>query len=118
MSGREELLRALLELEALQTKSRALRPDQKHDILAMRRLIAEQNARISPLGDTAFERTEDRDAFRREHSTLRAAIAHHMASWPVVAIDLGNPAYIASLGLIREAYQSFFSWVRNARSGS
>lgn len=117
MSARRDLLQALDELEALQKKSRALPPDRKHDILDMRRQIAEQNNRIAPLGEAAYEQTAQRDAFRREHSRLRAAIAHHMASWPVVSIDIENPAYLASLAHIRDAYQSFYSWVRSTPGG-
>lgn len=117
MNGRKELLAALAELEALQATSRALPPDRKHDILDMRRQIAAQNSLISSLGDGAFESTEDRNAFRHEHSRLRAAITDHMASWPVVAIKRENPAYVASLSHIRDAYQRFFSWVRGTAGG-
>lgn len=114
MNGYQDLVQALDQLEALQSESRALPSARGHEILDMRRRIAEQTAFIALLGEAAFAETGELDAFRREHSKLRTAIAHHMASWPVIGIDRDNPAYISSLMSIREAYRGFATWIRTA----
>jgi hypothetical protein len=72
-------------------------------------VLADIHASGSAIADPVFN-----NAFRSQFSKMRSAMALHHASWPVVAIDLDDPAYQASIQTQREACRIFFAWVRSA----
>lgn len=115
MTGRETLLDAVNTLEVALAQSAKLGNnlnEHRKEVVQLRRVILAQNSVIGSLCDEAFEKPERREAFRREFSQMRSAMAFHQASWPVVAVDLENPDYIASVNSVRDANRRFITWVR------
>ena len=120
MSKTGELKVELDNLEALLLRSAGLGEGlDKHRKKGVeyRRQIGEKVALIGSLGEHAFG-SETRAEFRREFSKLRSALALHQASWPIVAIDVANAQYQASVQTLRETSRSFISWVRSALAAS
>lgn len=115
--GKDTFLAAVDGLETLLRESAQMRDaefqDRRKEVLQIRRTIADQNAKIAALGETAFNDPEQRQAFQSAFSKLRSAISLHMASWPVVSIEVADPGYQASLIKQRDAYRHFIAWARS-----
>jgi hypothetical protein len=114
MTEVNELLLALSKLETLQATSRDIHPDQRKDVLGMRRLITEQQAKLFTLAANVFEQSSQREDFRLVASSYRSAIADHFGSWPIVTIDRSDATYLASLARFRECQDDFAKWIRKA----
>lgn len=118
MTAEGDLLQAVRDLETTLRQSADLpeRDDNAHrkQGIELRRQIAKQILKVSETGELAFEASDVRGNFRAEFSKMRAAMAHHQASWPIVAIDRSDPSYHASVSALRDANTHFFAWVRSA----
>ena len=117
MGTASDLLRAIQRIEVLLNQSWDLADDfqnQRKEAIALRRLISDQTAAIGKLGESVFEGSDKQNAFRRNFSAARSAMAFHHASWPIVSIDLADPAYRASSRSMRQAYEEFIAWVKRA----
>jgi len=117
VTHRDELLRAIDALEATLHQSAELADDEKADNrgagIKLRRLIAEQVAAVGSFGEQAFGEGIQIGTFRQEFSKMRAALASHQATWPIIAINRGDPNYIASVKALRETNRKFIAWARN-----
>ncbi len=118
MNERQELLEAIKLLEATFRKSASLGDENfkehRKEAVQLRREIAAQLANISKLGTTVFEGKSTAETFRSQFASMRATMAMHHASWPIIAIDLENPEYRASATTLRESNGKFIAWVRMA----
>ncbi len=114
----QQFLSVIDELEATLLASARLADDRDNDNrqegIKLRRVIADKLLIVSQLGQAAFRDTDQSATFQRKFSSMRAILAHHQASWPIVSIDSADPAYIASVREMREANRGFIIWVRNA----
>jgi len=88
--------------------------DHRREVIQMRRLMAAQLRALATAG-AELDDAGLQSAFRSEFSAMRAALALHQAMWPVVAIDLNDSAYAASVATTRAANERFFEWVRCVR---
>ena len=112
MSEEHELLREISALETTLQRSASLGDDSRREMVELRRRIATVIATISKLGEAVFATDPQRSAFKAELARMRAATALHHASWPIVAIDRGDPRYQSSISTAREANKKFIDWVR------
>ena len=119
--SKEELFRVIDEFELILRQSASLADAgldaHRKSGIALRRQLSAQNAKISALGEKAFETRELQAAFRQEFAKMRSAMAFHQASWPVVTVDLESPEYRASVRTTRAASRQFIVWIRNAMKG-
>ena len=89
----------------------------RQEVVSARRRIAIALGELGVMtaGRPSFEGMEP---FRRTISNLRASLAEHQALWPAIAIVPTQPAYIASVGRVRESYRRMdvaLSAVRSSR---
>jgi hypothetical protein len=116
MSEQDQLLHALDELEATLQSSWSLADDRfddsRKEALALRRVVVQQVAKVGSLGEQVLTQRGEVESFRSHFSTMRSAVALHHADWPIVAIKLDDPAYIASSSRMRRSIQTFYVWIR------
>lgn len=109
-----EVKAAVADLEETLRLSRRLDvgfDDRRKEAIEQRRDISEKLARLSSAAQ-AIPDIHARSTFLSALSKMRAALAVHQASWPIVTIDQTNPTYLASIKAARSAYEQFFDWVR------
>ena len=116
MPSKSQLLHVLDELDALLELSRALDPDMKREILALRRRITEQKNNVLSMSALTFDTLGEREDCRRELARYRSSIAAHFGTWPIVAIDRNDQDYSASVARFRESHRCFSEWARTALS--
>jgi hypothetical protein len=115
MSTRGDLLKAVTALEETFRRSAGLGGSKfrsnRREVVQLRREIG---ARMSELAvvSAALDDAGLRERCRDEVSRMRAAVALHHASWPVVAIDLENTSYQVSIQTMRAAYRRFIEWAK------
>lgn len=118
VTEREALIKAVDDLETALQDSQDLADanfkENRKEGINLRRLIAEKVAAVGALGGHAFKETAQADAFRREFSSMRSALAYHQASWPIVSIDHEDQSYLDSVRSLRERNIKFIDWVRTA----
>lgn len=119
MSHRDELLAAVAVLESTLRQSAQMGgetfKEHRKEVLQLRREISVKVADLYALG-LAIEEGDRRNAFLREFSMMRSAMALHHASWPVVSVELENPDYCISVQSMREANKRFIDWIRLGRN--
>lgn len=111
----QRLLVAVDAYEEILRQSAGLRngeTDRRREAVQLRRLISERIVEIRLLGDAAFSTADAHTAFRNEFARMRAAVAYHQASWPIVGVEPMNPHYQESVRRVREANRHFIAWVR------
>ena len=117
---KEPLLQAINKLEATFRQATELASndckDSRKEGIQLRRVVADQLATIFSIANLAFDGSELHEAFRSEFSRMRSTMAHHHASWPIVAIDLKNPDYLLSAAQMRKSNGAFIAWVKKALS--
>ena len=111
MDSKEDLLREVHALEKTLEQSASLGDDARPEKVELRRKLAEHRAKISTIGERVFAAKPLQDAFRAEFSKMRAAMALHHASWPIVTIDPRSSQYQVSVQAERDANRRFISWV-------
>lgn len=116
MDHKKDFDAAIDELEALLQRSASIPdsacPSERKEALELRRNIAEQNSKVATLGEIVFSTRNTEQAFRRELTDLRVAIASHLSEWPISTIDMTDARYLASLLRLRQAYRRFIDWIR------
>ncbi len=97
---RDSLRSAMDETQLLWSEMDALRteraPDWRKRFVAARRRQQILHQQIADAADACFRQGYAREIepeFRRAINLLRSTIALHQATWPVVSIDLDDPAY-------------------------
>ncbi|WP_157220438.1 hypothetical protein [Flavisphingomonas formosensis] len=116
MDARQAFLCAVNEFEAIILESSKL-GDENFDAnrrrgIELRRLMGEKRSAIDRLAEKAFEDPRQLQQFRSFFNDMRTAMAAHHAAWPLVSIDLANPAYRASIRQSRDAIHHFITWAR------
>lgn len=117
MAARDDLIKAVSDLESTLLRSAELPLDQRMEMVQVRRQIGKHMSAIANLGPRVFERPERETAFRNELSRMRSAMALHQGAWPIVSADFDNHEYLRSLRSTREANRFFISWIRAALAG-
>lgn len=116
----EKLLEAVTQFEATLRQSASLGnqnfKENRSQAVKLRLLMAHHLTAISSLGDQAFDGDTRHGPFRSEFAKMRSHMALHHASWPIVAIDLEDPAYLASVKDLRKSNERFIGWVKQALS--
>lgn len=115
MTARDDLVQAVGEYEALLHQFKALDPnisDHRREAIQMRRELTNTIGAIAASGGAFFAGTDLDGNFRTEFSKMRSAVAHHQASWPIVAINHDDAGYVASETATRAACHNFIVWVR------
>ncbi len=115
MSTRNDLLKAVTALEDTFRRSADLGGDEfrsnRREVVHLRREIGSRMSELAAV-IAALDEADLRERCRAEISRMRAAVALHHASWPVVAIDLEEAGYKASIHTMRCAYRQFIEWAR------
>lgn len=83
-------------------------------VIDLRRQIMACISNVSVAGQQAFADTAHSASFRAGYARMRTAMALHHASWPVIAIDMDNPNYQASIQAMRLEYRAFIRWSQTA----
>jgi hypothetical protein len=103
---------ALRQLQQRASAATAARADGwRHDVVQTRREIAMAIGDLVAMTRGWTPPTEAEPAhaaFRRSVDDVRRALAMHQALWPAVSIDSAQPAFQASVGELRGAYQTLF----------
>lgn len=76
--------------------------------------MGEKRSKIGDLAGAAFADPEEMEKFRAMFNDMRAAMAAHHSTWPLVSIDLSNPEYRASIQQSRDATHRFINWAKKA----
>ncbi|MCW3848619.1 hypothetical protein OF829_15390 [Sphingomonas sp. LB-2] len=89
---------------------------RRKDLIALRRVLAEQIAVVGNLADPFFATLGDElsRTYRAKFSQVRSAAAMHQANWPAVRIGEANDAYLASAKIVRETNHDFVAWAQRA----
>ena len=118
MSDSAEILRELALLERVQARlaTIATRTDdqRRHDLIALRRELSQQIARVGQVADPIFAAADVEIAreYRARFSRMRSAAAMHQANWPAVRLGESAEAYRKSALAVREANRDFVAWTR------
>lgn len=116
MTPNEKLVAAIASLEATQSKSVRLAHEDfastRAEQVRIRVEILKLISMIGSLGNEGFTAGAQREQFRSRYEQWRAVVMAHHGAWPIVTIDLQNPAFVISLAKLRLATADFINWVK------
>jgi hypothetical protein len=119
MTEAKELSALILKLEDILGKIEAIagRDDEqrKHDLVNLRRSLAETIGQLSGagrglatvMGDRSFD-----DGFRSRLNQMRHAVALHQSNFPATSIDGLSADYKASVQKMKTINREFIDWVK------